>query len=103
MTKQYDFESMGSIWANRAREITEKGVFIAHSGNWDMWEYQEILYSIPVCDSGCRASVWCKMSRLREHLLRLKHICRSDSLIPISWKNVNYKYLEKYGVKEISE
>ena len=37
--KKYDFESMGGIWKNEARTITGKGVFIANSGNWDLWEY----------------------------------------------------------------
>lgn len=37
--RKYDFESMGGIWEKEAREITEKGVLIAHSGNWDLWEY----------------------------------------------------------------
>lgn len=35
--RKYDFEKMGAMWKDDARKITENGVFIAHSGNWDMW------------------------------------------------------------------
>lgn len=31
---KYEFNKTGGIWANQAREITEKGEFVAHSGNW---------------------------------------------------------------------
>ena len=33
--EKYDFDSMGALWADQARQITEKGEFVAHSGNWD--------------------------------------------------------------------
>lgn len=46
--KKYDFDSMGALWANQARQITEKGEFVAHSGNWDLWSYSGTVYSIPV-------------------------------------------------------
>ena len=55
---KYDFDSMGALWADQARQITEKGEFVAHSGNWDLWSYSGTVYSIPVMGSGCGASVW---------------------------------------------
>ena len=36
---RYDFESMGGIWKDTAQKITQKGVFVAHDGSWDLWEY----------------------------------------------------------------
>lgn len=96
--RKYDFESMGAIWEEHARSITEKGVFIAHSGNWDMWEYKGTVYSIPVYGSGCGASVWCNVSRLRAHLYGLQQICGYKSLIPIDWENVNREFLHGFGI-----
>ena len=50
---------MGAIWRDHARKIVENGVFIANDGsNWDLWEHNGIVYSIPVEGSGCDASVW---------------------------------------------
>ncbi len=43
--RKYDFEKMGGIWKNEARTITEKGVFVATSGNGDLWEYSRMVYS----------------------------------------------------------
>lgn len=34
--KKYDFESIGGIWKDEARTITESGVFVARDGNWDL-------------------------------------------------------------------
>lgn len=90
---RYDFETMGSIWKDEARTITEKGVFVASSGNWDLWEYSGTIYSIPIPGSGCGASVWCAASKLRRHLYRLRQICGYDPLIPPSWEDVNYNFL----------
>ena len=92
---------MGFIWKDRAKEIIENGIFIANTSNWDIWEYEECLYSIPIYGSGCCPSVWCGISNLKKHLSKLKNICNHDSLIPKSWKNVNYKFLEKYGINKI--
>lgn len=50
--KKYDFDSMGALWADRAREIVENGVFVANSGGWDLWAYDGTVYSIPVKGSG---------------------------------------------------
>ena len=30
--KNYEFDKMGGIWVDQARDITEKGEFVAHSG-----------------------------------------------------------------------
>ena len=49
--EKYDFEKMGGIWKDEARTITENGVFVANSGNWDLWEYSGTVYSIPVSGS----------------------------------------------------
>lgn len=54
--RKYDFDKRGGLWADQAREITEKGEFVAHSGNWDLWSYSGAVYSIPVKGSGCGAS-----------------------------------------------
>ena len=43
--KKYDFDSMGALWADRAREIVENGVFVANSGGWDLWAYDGTVYS----------------------------------------------------------
>ena len=96
--RKYDFEKMGGIWKDDARKITENGVFIAHSGNWDMWEYNGIIYSIPVSDSGAGASVWCGLSSLRSHLYRLRQIRGYDALIPADWENVNFNFLSVHGI-----
>ena len=45
---EYDFDSMGSLWADQARKIVENGVFVSHEGNWDLWAYDGTVYSIPV-------------------------------------------------------
>lgn len=96
--RKYDFEKMGGLWKDDARKITEKGVFIAHSGNWDLWEYNGIIYSIPVSGSGCGASVWCGLSSLRSHLYRLRQVCGYDALIPSDWENVNTDFLAGFGI-----
>lgn len=96
--KKYDFDKMGGIWANQAREITENGVFIAHSGNWDLWEYGGTVYSIPISGSGAGASVWCGLFSLRSHLYRLRQIRGYKNLIPADWENVNFDFLSAYGI-----
>lgn len=96
--KKYDFEKMGAIWEVQARKITENGVFLASSGNWDLWEHGGTVYSIPVFGSGCGASVWCPLSGLRAHLYRLRQIFGSDSLIPKYWENVNRDFLSQFGI-----
>lgn len=80
--KNYEFDRMGGIWEDEVRTITENGVFIANSSNWDLWEYSGTVYSIPV--SGCGASVWCAASKLRRHLHRLRQICGYSELVPDS-------------------
>lgn len=96
--RRYDFEKMGDIWKNEARTITEKGVFIANSGNWDLWEYSGMVYSIPVAGSGCEASVWCAVSNLRRHLYRLRQICGYSGFVPDYWQSVNYDFLGGLGI-----
>lgn len=96
--RKYDFEKMGGIWKNEARTITEKGVFVAASGNWDLWEYLGMVYSIPVAGSGCGASVWCAVSNLRRHLHRLRQICGYSGLVPDYWQSVNYDFLGGLGI-----
>lgn len=96
--RKYDFESMGGIWEKEARKITEKGVLIAHSGNWDLWEYNGTVYSIPVIGSGAGASVWCSLSGLLAHLYRLRQICGYNTLIPTDWEDVNRDFLNGYGI-----
>lgn len=98
MKRKYDFESMGGIWKDEARKIVENGVFVACSGNWDLWEYDRIIYSIPVSGSGCGASIWCGLASLRSHLYRLRQICGYDSLIPTGWENVNTDFLAGLGI-----
>lgn len=95
---QYNFDEMGGIWKDQARTITTSGVFVAHSGNWDLWEYSETVYCIPVPGSGCHASVWCAVSGLRRHLYQLRQICGHSGLIPDSWENVNTDFLGGLGV-----
>lgn len=96
--KKYDFENMGKIWKDDAKKIVENGVFVAHSGNWDLWEYDGIIYSIPVHGSGANASVWCELSSFRSHLYRLRQICGYDTLIPKNWENVNTDFLDGLGI-----
>lgn len=97
--KKYNYSEMGAIWRDHAREIVENGVFIANNGsNWDLWEHGETVYSIPVEDSGCGASVWCGVKNLRRHLYRLMHICDRSSLIPNCWENVNTDFLTSLGI-----
>lgn len=96
--RKYDFDKMDGIWKDEARKIIENGFFIAHSGNFDMWEYNGIIFSIPVSGSGCGASVWCGISSLRPHLYRLRQLRGYDTLIPPDWKNVNTKFLSGFGI-----
>lgn len=96
--KKYEFEKMGAIWSEYAQTITSEGVFIAHSGNWDMWELCGMVYSIPVAGSGAGASVWCAVSHFRAHLHRLRNVCGHESLIPGDWENVNLEYLNSLGI-----
>lgn len=96
--KKYEFEKMSEIWKDEAQRITENGVFVAHSGNWDLWEYDGIVYSIPVSGSGADASVWCGLSSLRSHLYRLRQVRGYDALIPENWENVNTGFLATYGI-----
>lgn len=95
---KYNFDEMGGIWKDQARTITTSGVFVARSGNRDLWEYSGTVYSIPVPGSGCRASVWCSVSVLRRHLYQLRQICGHSGLIPDSWKNVNTDFLGGLGI-----
>lgn len=96
--KKYDFDSMGALWADQARKITEKGEFIAHSGNWDLWIHSGTVYSIPVMGSGCGASVWCPLSGLRQHLHHLRAVCGYTDLIPSYWHDVNTDFLRGLGI-----
>lgn len=96
--KKYDFDSMGALWADRAREIVENGVFVANSGGWDLWAYDGTVYAIPVKGSSGSASYWCALSQLRAHLFRLRTICRYNSLIPDYWENINREFLAAYGI-----
>ena len=96
--RKYDFDKMGSLWADQAREITEKGEFVAHSGNWDLWSYSGNVYSIPVKGSGCGASAWCALSNLRRHLYHLRNVCSYADLIPAYWEDVNRAFLKSYGI-----
>ena len=95
---RYDFESMGGIWKDTAQKITKNGVFVAHDGSWDLWEYSGTVYSIPVSGSGCGASVWCPVAGLRRHLHRLRQICGYSGLVPDSWQYVNYNFLGGLGI-----
>lgn len=92
--KKYDFKSMGGIWKDTAQKITKNGVFVAHDGSWDLWEYAGTVYAIPVAGTGCAASVWCAVSNLRRHLCRLRKICKYSALIPAYWENVNADFLK---------
>lgn len=96
--KKYDFESIGEIWKTEARTITENGVFIANSGNWDLWAYSGTIYSIPVSGSGGSASVWCAVANLRRHLYQLRQVCGYPALIPDYWQYVNYDFLGGLGI-----
>lgn len=96
--RKYDFDKMGGLWADQAREITEKGVFVVHSGNWDLWSYFGTVYSIPVKGSGCGASAWCALSNLRRHLYHLRNVCDYADLIPAYWEDVNRDFLKSYGI-----
>lgn len=96
--RKYDFDKMSGLWADQAREITEKGVFVAHAGNWDLWSYGGTVYSIPVNGSGCNASYWCALSGLRSHLFRLRQVCGYTDLIPAYWQDVNCDFLKSYGI-----
>ena len=59
---------MGAIWRDHARKIVENGVFIANDdSNWDLWEHNGTVYSIPVEGSGCGASVWCETAFIRAY------------------------------------
>lgn len=95
---KYDFDSMGALWADQAQQITEKGEFVAHSGNWDLWSYSGTVYSIPVMGSGCGVSVWCPLSGLRRHLYHLRAVCGYTSLVPSYWQNVNTELLRGLGI-----
>lgn len=96
--EKYDFENMGGIWKDQARTITSNGVFVANSGNWDLWEYSGTVYSIPVSGSGCNASVWCSVPKLRAHLYQIRQICGYNSLIPDCWKDINFGFLSYLGI-----
>ena len=96
--RKYDFDKMGGLWADRASQITEKGEFVARSGNWDLWSYDGTVSSIPVMGSGCRASIWCPLSGLRRHLFHLRNLCGYTDLIPSDWKEVNTDFLRGLGI-----
>lgn len=96
--KKYDFEKMGGIWKNHARVITKKGVFVASSRNWDLWEYSGIVYSIPISGSGCSASSWCSVSRIKSHLQHLKNICGGVNIFPCDWENINFDFFKENGI-----
>lgn len=78
---KYDFDSMGTLWADQARKIVENDVFVSREGNWDLWAYDDTVYSIPVLGSGCGASVWCPLSGLRRHLYHL----RAGRVLVFAW------------------
>ena len=96
--KKYNFAAMGGIWAEGARKIVEKGVFVAHSGNWDLWAYDGTVYSIPVAGSGAGASVWCALRELRRHLYYLRQVCGYADLVPEHWDHVNADFLRGFGI-----
>lgn len=94
----YDFEKLSGILAEKAREITERGVFVARSWSWDLWEYGGTVYSIPIAGSGGKASVWCSVASLRSHLYHLRQVCGYNALIPPDWENVNTEFLDWLGI-----
>lgn len=96
--RKYDFEKMSGLWKDEARKITENGVFVAHEGNWDLWAYDGMVYSIPVEGSGAGASCWCGLANLYHHLYHLSHVCNYNGMIPKYWENVNYDFLGKFGI-----
>lgn len=95
---KYNFDKMGGIWADEAQKITENGIFIAHSGNWDLWADDTAVYSIPVSGSGAGASVWCGLSSFHSRLYRLRQVRGYSALIPADWKNVNFDFLSACGI-----
>lgn len=97
--RKYNFSEMGGIWCDFARKIVENGLFVANDGNnWDLWEYNGTVYCVPVAGSGCSASVWCSVQRLRRHLYSLMYTCNRDTLIPDDWENVNVDFLRKLRI-----
>lgn len=96
--RKYDFNAMGSIWKDQAREIARNGDFVAHNGHWDLWSYGGTVYALPISGSGCNASVWCAVSGLRRHLYHLRNVCGYADLIPADWEEVNTDYLKNLGI-----
>lgn len=85
---------------NEENNIVKNGVFVADMGsNWNLWQSDGMLYSIAKNGSGAGSSCWCSSARLRAHLHRLRQICGYDTLIPPSWKKVNYDFLADFGVQ----
>lgn len=97
--RKYDFEHMGALWADHARQIVEQGVFVANEGSWDMWAHNGTIYSLPVAGSGGSPSFWCAISHLRAHLYHLRAVCGYAELIPPDWENANVQFLSVLGIK----
>lgn len=95
---RYNFDEIGGFWGDRAKKIVENGVFVAHSGNWDLWLHDDFLYDIPIAGSGCDFSHYCAPKDLYKHLFHLRQVCKYDPLIPPMWENVNYEFLKTLGI-----
>ena len=79
--------------------VLENGACVARcEGNWDMWLYNGVLYSIAKKDSGAGHSVWCSVLGLKKHLSYLAFIHGSKTLIPDDWQVVNPKFFESLGI-----
>lgn len=96
--RAYDFEQMDGIWKSFTKTIITEGIFVAENHNWDLWCYSNVIYCIPVKDSGCGASTYCHVNYLKKHLHKLRRVIGYSSLIPDDWEQVNYSFLSKYGI-----
>lgn len=83
----------------RIENIRENGLLIANtSGNWDMYIYDDIMWSVPKTGSSAGLSFFCGIKTLKSHLMHLQYVCCGSGLIPDYWEVVNQDFFFSLGI-----
>ena len=90
---------MSKFELERIENIKNNGLLIATTdGNWNMYFYDEIVWSIPKPGSGAGYSIYCGVKSLKSHLTHLKYVCNRSELIPDYWEVVNRDFFANLGI-----
>lgn len=81
------------------KKVVQDGTLIVkEEGTWDLFLYDDVVYSIPKLGSGGGASTWCSLVHLKRHLHYLQKVCNSPSIIPSYWNVVRPDIFARIGI-----